>query len=407
LAEGRAGPAAAGGFVRSLAGLGRADRQTAGGKGASLGELTGAGFPVPAGFVVTTAAFEYAIAPGAAGRDLERLRGDDHAGIVRAAAAIRQRIEQTPLPAEVRAAIAEHYHALPDPVPLAGGPGAPVAVRSSATGEDGGDASFAGTADTFLWVRGPDAVADHVRSCWGSLYSVESVSYRRRRGIPEEVLGMGVVVQRMVEPRCSGVMFTRSPTTGDRSVVAVEASWGLGSAIVSGHVTPDTYVVSKVTGEIVKRTVAGKLRRHRMATGGVGVVEEEVPPELRDVACLSDDEIRALVRIARRVEDHYGAPQDIEWAIGSDADSGAAGVTAPSGAAGEPGKYSTAGMPGALGEASPPGAAGEPGTPGANIFLLQSRPETVWANRAAEPAAVPKQKAFDHVFELLRQSRPT
>lgn len=392
MADGRAGLAAGAGFVRSLAGIGLADRTAAGGKGASLGELAGAGFPVPAGYVVTTAAFERTIAASAAGRDLERLRGDDHAGIARAAAAIRRRIERAPLPAEVRTAITGHYHALADPEQAPGGPGPPVAVRSSATGEDGGDASFAGTADTFLWVRGPDAVADHVRRCWASLYSVESVSYRRRRGIPEEALGMGVVVQRMIDPRCSGVMFTRSPTTGDRSVVALEASWGLGSAIVSGHVTPDTYVVSKVTGEIVKRAVAGKLRRHRMAAGGSGVVEEEVPEELRDVACLSDDEIRALVRIARRVEDHYGAPQDIEWAIGRDAASGAAGATG------------THSKPGATGTHSTPGT---PGEPGANIFLLQSRPETVWANRAAEPAAVPKQRAFDHVFELLSQSRPT
>ena len=211
-----------------------------------------------------------------------------------------------------------------------------------------------------MWVRGPDAVADHVRSCWASLYSVESVSYRRRRGIPEEALGMGVVVQRMVDPRCSGVMFTRSPTTGDRSVVAVEASWGLGSAIVSGHVTPDTYVVSKVTGEIVKRAVAGKLRRHQMAAGGAGVLDEEVPAELRNVPCLSDDEIRALARIARRVEDHYGAPQDIEWAIGNDAGSGAAGGTAPPGAAGEPGTHSAAGRPGTLGRRARPARLASP-----------------------------------------------
>ena len=133
-------------------------------------------------------------------------------------------------------------------------------MRSSATSEDSAGASFAGLQDSYLWVTGADAVADHVRRCWASLYSVASVTYRRHQGVPEDTLAMGVVVQVMVDARCAGVLFTRSPVTGDTSVIVVEASWGLGSAVVSGEVTPDTYVVSKVTGEIVKRSVASKLR---------------------------------------------------------------------------------------------------------------------------------------------------
>ena len=141
---------------------------------------------------------------------------------------------------------------------------------------------------------------------------------------------MAVVVQRMVEPRCAGVMFTCSPTTGDRSVIAVEGCWGLGSALVSGDVTPDSFVVSKVTGEIVRRTVAAKLRMHQAGQGGAGVAAADVPGPLQEVACLDDADVAALARLGQRVEDHYGAPQDIEWAItdGQRARRGARGAAA-------------------------------------------------------------------------------
>jgi pyruvate,water dikinase len=150
-------------------------------------------------------------------------------------------------------------------------------------------------------------------------------------------------------------MFTCSPTTGDRSVVAIEGSWGLGSVLVSGEVTPDSFVVSKVTGEIVRRTVAAKLRLHRLNPAGSGTLPDDVPPDLRDRPCLNDDEIRALARLAARVERHYGAAQDIEWALTADG----------------------------------------------SVYLLQSRAETVWAARAAPPLARPKAKAMQHVFEQL------
>ena len=348
-----------GDLVRSLRAIGIGDRPVAGGKGASLGELTRAGFRVPPGFVVTAHAFERALAAVGspdARREVAGLPPDDHDAIVRVTARVRERIASGSLPDDLGTALEDHYGRLWD------GTAGPVAIRSSATSEDGSDASFAGLQDTYLWVRGLPAVAEHVRRCWASLYSVESVAYRRRLGLSEDDLGMGVVVQRMVDPRCSGVMFTRSPTTGDPSVVAVEGSWGLGSAIVSGDVTPDTFIVSKVTGEIIKQAVADKLHKHTMAPGGDGVLTQEVPASLRGEPCLSDEEIHALVRLARRVEEHYGAPQDIEWAI-----------------AGEP----------------------RDAPPEQRIFLLQSRPETVWANRGAAPLAVPKRHDFDHVFDLL------
>ena len=156
---------------------------------------------------------------------------------------------------------------------------------------------------------------EHVRRCWASLYNDESVAYRRRLGLPEAGVSMAVVVQRMVAPRAAGVMFTRSPVTGDRSVVAIEATWGLGSALVSGDVTPDSFIISKVTGEITTRRVSPKIKIHSYLSNGPGVTVSDTPSPLRDAPSLTDDEIRALAAIGRRVEAHYGAPQDIEWAL--------------------------------------------------------------------------------------------
>jgi len=222
-------------------------------------------------------------------------------------AAIRARVEAESLPAEIEAAIRT---ALAELAPN----GEPVAVRSSATTEDAEDASFAGLQDTYLWVIGADAVIDRVRACWASLYSVESVCYRRRQGLPESGVAMGVVVQRMVDARCAGVMFTRSPTTGDRSVITIEGAWGLGSAVVSGEVTPDRWVVGKLTGEIPVRDISDKHIRQVPLPGG-GIHDEAVPEDLRRAPCLSDAELLVLRDVARKAERHYGRPQDIEWAI--------------------------------------------------------------------------------------------
>src|SRR2546429_7913213 len=190
-----------------------------------------------------------------------------------------------------------------------------VVIRSSATLEDSAEGSFAGLKDTYLAVRGPDAVLDRVRACWASLYNDESIAYRRRQGTGEDGLAMGVVVQRMLNPRSAGVMFTRSPVTGDRSVVAIEGTWGLGSALVGGEVTPDSFTVSKVTGEITGRRVGVKLRVHSFTPNGQGIFAAPMPFALRRSACLSDDEARALALLWRQVEDHYDAPQGIGVAL--------------------------------------------------------------------------------------------
>ena len=290
---------------------------------------------------------------GALRAEISALPAGSLAEIGRVAAAFRARVVAAPLPSAVAAAISAGYAAL-------GGDSADVAVRSSATVEDSADASFAGLQDTYLGVRGSAPVLDHVRRCWASLYNDESVAYRRRLGMAEDGVAMAVVVQRMVGPRSAGVLFTRSPVTGDRSVVAIEGTWGLGSALVSGDVTPDSFTVSKITGEITGRRVSPKGRLHSFIPNGPGVTVTDTPAAQREAACLTDDEIRALADVARQVEAHYGAPQDIEWAL-LDGDAPAA----------------------------------------ERIVLLQSLPETVWAARTAAPVAAPKRRPADHVLSLF------
>jgi pyruvate,water dikinase len=403
-----------------------ADAGTVGGKAASLGELARAGVAVPPGFAVTAGAFTAAMAAvdpdGALRAGIEALPAGDMAGIARAAARFRGIIAEAPLPPGVAAAIEEGYAA------LGGTPD--VAVRSSATVEDSAEASFAGLQDTYLGVSGPASVLDYVRRCWASMYNDESVAYRRRLSLPEAGVAMAVVVQRMVAPRAAGVMFTRSPVTGDRSVVAIEGTWGLGSALVSGDVTPDAWVISKVTGEIAARRVSPKVKIHGYlpnggvadpggtsvlggaggtgvlggaggtggaadagamgGTGGAGegaglmgrVTVRDTPDDLREAPCLTDEEIRALAAVARRVEAHYGTPQDIEWAVldapFADAGGGSPGTGSPS-----------------------PGGSGAGGSAESRVVLLQSRPETVWAARDPKPAGAPKPRAADHVLSLF------
>jgi pyruvate, water dikinase len=350
--------------IYALTEVGAGDRAAVGGKAASLGELIRAGIPVPSGFIVTVRAFESALLAldpdGAIRRGIERLPVDPDQ-IARLTAGVRARIASTPLPDDLHERIAAGYLGLGG---QSGGRGVPVAVRSSATGEDSAETSFAGLQDTYLWVRGERQVADRVRDCWASLYNAEAVGYRRRMKLAESGLAMAVVVQHMVEPRCAGVMFTCSPTTGDRSVIAVEGCWGLGSALVGGDVTPDTFVISKVTGEIVRRTVAVKLRMHQAGPDGAGVRVADVPGPLQEAACLDDADVAALAELGRRVEEHYGTPQDIEWAIT---------------------------------EGAPPGG-------GRGVVLLQSRPETVWARRRRGPVATARPSAVDHVFAQLGRS---
>jgi len=340
--------------VSWFADIGLNDRPRVGGKGGSLGELQRAGIAVPPGFVVATGAFERFLdalereAPVRA--QVEALDADDLSAITACSRALRRRVEEAQLPREVLDEISRAHDAL-----CAGEAPPAVAVRSSATTEDATDASFAGLQDTYLWVRNAAQMLARVRSCWASLYSVESISYRRRRGFPEQGVAMAVVVQTMVDARTAGVMFTRSPTTGDRSVITIEGAWGLGSAVVGGEVTPDRWVLGKVTGEITVREISDKAIRHApVAAGGIETVP--VGEELRRTACLSDAELQSLRAIGRDVERHYGRPQDIEWAVDRH---------------------------------------------GGNILLLQSRPETVWSAKEAAPVARGAADPLSHVMSVF------
>jgi pyruvate,water dikinase len=300
------------GHTRPLAELRAADEASFGGKSTSLGELMAGGIPVPPGFAVSTSAFhaflgagglEARIAEATAG-----VRSDDVGTVQAAAGAIRDAVCATEIPPDVRTGIAAAYAELGEP---------PVAVRSSAVGEDSGEATFAGQQETYLWVRGADAVCDAVRDCWASTFSAPAMSYRAKMAAgraPE----MGVTVQRMVDAAVSGVMFTCNPVSGDPSVVAIDASWGLGLGVVGGEVTPDQYLISKVTGEVVRRSVSAKHVEYRADPSGDGTVCVPVDEPRRSEPCLDDARLTALLEVARRVQKYFGSHQDVEWALAAD-----------------------------------------------------------------------------------------
>jgi pyruvate,water dikinase len=345
-------------IVGWFADIGLNDRPQVGGKGGSLGELQRAGIDVPPGFVVKTGAFERFV------QALEResplrarvqsLDPDDLDAVTACCKEMRARVEAATLPDDVLAEISTAHTELCN-----AGAQTPVAVRSSATTEDAIDASFAGLQDTYLWVTSLSETLHKVRSCWASLYSVESVTYRRKRNMPEEGVAMAVVVQKMVNARTAGVMFTRSPLTGDRSVITIEGAWGLGSAVVGGEVTPDRWVIGKITGEIPVREISEKLIQHLPLAGG-GVESVSVAEDRRRLACMSDDELQALRAIGRKVERHYGRAQDIEWAVERETN---------------------------------------------RILLLQSRPETVWSSKEAAPVARPATDPLSHVMSIFGGQR--
>jgi len=302
--------------ARGLAGLSRADEPRFGGKSANLGELLAAGIPVPPGFALSIDAFnafleESGLAARAA--DVGTLAPGDLDAIGVVSHSISQAMHSAHIPEAVREAVFRGYRQLAE---AAGVESPPVAVRSSAVGEDSQDATFAGQQETYLWVRGAEQVCDAVRDCWVSLYSPPAISYRARLGRSwAQTPAMGVTVQLMVDAQVSGVMFTCSPLSGDPSVVAINASWGLGLAVVGGEVTPDDFLVSKVTGEVVREQVSHKDVQYVPDERARGAVRVEVPAELSDVACLDADALAGLVELGRRVERHFGGHQDVEWAI--------------------------------------------------------------------------------------------
>ena len=283
-----------------------------GGKGANLAALSGLeGVGVPAGFCVATDAYRRVVAEAApVGDRLARLslvEADDRESIATISAEIRGLIEAIPIPDDVAAEITAAVARLGD--------GTAFAVRSSATAEDLPTASFAGQQDSFLNVRGSAAVLQHVGRCWASLFTERAVTYRLRNGIDQRTVLMAVVVQEMVVPLASGVMFTADPVTSNRKVVSIEATFGLGEAVVSGLVHADAYRIR--AGELVAKDVGSK-RVAVVASPTGGTQVRALEPEQQERSALTDAQALRLAHLGRRIEAHFGCPQDIEWCLGDD-----------------------------------------------------------------------------------------
>jgi pyruvate,water dikinase len=300
------------GYVLGLEEIDQTKVEAVGGKGANLGELSRIeGILVPVGFCVTTDAFRRIMenAPSIDDRldRLSRLNPDDRGSIRTLSAEIRRTLEGVAIPDELEAAITRALARL--------GEEAAYAVRSSATTEDLPTASFAGQQDTYLNVVGPAAILQHVSRCWASLFTERAVTYRLRNGIDHRQVRMAVVVQRMVFPQAAGILFTADPVTSNRKVASVEASFGLGEALASGLVNADVYKVRD--GEVVARTVATKQLAIYASPAG-GTQQQTIEPEQQDQPALTDGQVARLAQLGRRIEAHFGCPQDIEWCLVGD-----------------------------------------------------------------------------------------
>ena len=291
--------------------LTKAHIPAAGGKGANLGELTTAGLPVPAGFVLTTGAYDAFVQAHGVPRQIVDLAhtvsADDPQSSAAASEQIRALFMQGVIADDVAAEITTAY------AQLTRTQGHAVAVRSSATAEDLPTASFAGQQDTYLNVQGEEALLAAVKKCWASLWTARAISYRLRQKIDPATVSLAVVVQQFVPADAAGVLFTANPVNGQRDQILINATWGLGEAIVSGQVTPDTVVVEKSTGTILSREIATKtLMTVRTDTG---TEERDVPQAQRDQQVLDDATTAQLARYGAQIEAHYDTPMDIEWAI--------------------------------------------------------------------------------------------
>ena len=295
-------------LVSWLTELGTGDGALAGGKGANLGELLRARLPVPPGFVVTTDAYRHFVAANSLQPQIERLAQasppEDLTALTGAANAIGALFARAIMPPEVATAIREAYATLRGP---------PVAVRSSATAEDLPGASFAGQMETYLNVRGAEALLAAVCRCWASLWTARAISYRAKQGIAPAAVSLAVVVQELLAADAAGVLFTANPVNGRRDQTVIDGCWGLGEVLVSGQVTPDHWVVSARTGAVLEVHVARK--EVMTARQETGTVTQPVPPALREKPVLDEAQVAALTDRGRRVAAHYGSPQDVEWAL--------------------------------------------------------------------------------------------
>lgn len=295
----------------SLKNIHQYDQTIVGGKALNLGELILAGLPVPPGFLVLTSAYECFVTTNNLQAEIERLvqsvSPDEPATAETAAQAIAERFEQGALPAEIEAAVLAAYQQLAVPA---------VAVRSSATAEDLPGTSFAGLHDTYLSLTSAAEVLSALKRCWASLWSARALIYRERQHSAHHPLRMAVIVQEMVEASAAGILFTCHPITGARDEMILNASWGLGEAIVSGQVNPDTITLDRQNGQVKHLEVAEK-QLMTMPTAG-GVATQAVPFDLQSQPVLSLPQIARLFELGAIIEQHFSAPQDIEWAIADD-----------------------------------------------------------------------------------------
>jgi len=338
--------------------LSRDDIGLVGGKNANLGELRSLGIPVPPGFAITSHAYRRFISEtGIAERIfsiLEETIKDraDPAQFDEASKRIRSIMEAAKIPGDIEREIRAAYRRLSRE---AGGDDVLVAVRSSATAEDLPGASFAGQQETYLNVRGEDELIEKVKKCWSSLFTPRAIFYRANKGFPHEKILISVGVQRMVDARSSGVMFTLDPVTGDRDKIVIESTWGLGESLVSGAANPDRFVVDKNKMEVTLREIADKRVEYIRDPQTGRTIHSQVPEDRRRRPSLSDQEVKRLAELGREIEDHYGAPQDIEFAIER-------GAEFPK-----------------------------------NIFIVQARPETVWSMKERAETIAAKAAAADMV----------
>ncbi len=325
--------------------LRKTDIPSVGGKNANLGEMTNAGIPVPPGFAITAYSYKKFIEEtGISTKIYDVIKEtvtnpSDPAQYEIASKKIRELIESTPMPKDVADAVRSAYEELCKKLNMSE---VFVAVRSSATAEDLADASFAGQQETYLNVKGINELLEKTVKCWSSLFTPRAIFYRTEKGFAHEKVFISVGIQKMVNSKAAGVIFTINPVTGNTNQIVIEGNYGLGEAVVSGAVTPDDFVVDKKTMKIAERRVSKKTLQYVRDPNTGKTVHLEVPAERQEKPCLSDEEILKLVELAERIEKHYGKAQDIEWAIDSD-------LSFPS-----------------------------------NIFIVQSRPETVWSLKLAE-----------------------
>ena len=335
--------------------LDKEDIPLVGGKNANLGEMIRAGIPVPPGFATTAEAYrEFIVETGIAEKIYKIIEEtvtdtNDPKQYEEASKKVRQLIEATPMPGAIEKAIRIAYNELDKRTKASE---IFVAVRSSATAEDLPDASFAGQQETYLNVKGADELVQKTVKCWSSLFTPRAIFYRTQKGFKHEVVLISVGVQKMVDARVAGVTFTINPVTGEPNQIVIEANWGLGESVVSGAVTPDDYVVDKNTLRIIEKRIAKKTVEYVRSSETGKTVHATVDAERQDVPCLTDEEVVKLAEIAKQIEEHYGKPQDIEWAIDRD-------LSFPE-----------------------------------NIFIVQSRPETVWSLKEKLPAEAPKPPAL-------------